>query len=80
MDDELALNCCILGGGGGLAFSDHTCFISSQLRLRCDVRPERRLRGPVGEERENGRQANSREAVQEEGALEAAHHRGTRNE
>ncbi|TNN84846.1 Serine/threonine-protein kinase WNK4 [Liparis tanakae] len=47
------------------------------LRLRCDFGLERLQRRPVGEERENGCEANGRQAVQEEGARQAAHHRGT---
>lgn len=51
-----------------------------QLCLGRDLGLERRLRGPIREEREIGGEANRWEAVQEEGALEAAHHRGTINQ
>lgn len=52
-------------------------FFFLQLCLRCDLRLEWRLRGPIREEWENGCEANCWKAVQEEGTLKAAHHRGT---
>lgn len=77
------LNYCMRSGFGGFSgciSQPEACDVSLQLRLRCDIRLERRLRGPIREERENGCEENRREAVQEEGALEAAHHRGTINQ
>lgn len=59
----------------GVIFSKNNR-VTLQLCLRRDLGFERWLRGPVGEERENGRQENCWEDVQEEGAIEAAHHRG----